>query len=96
MKGKRVYEVSNLDTGERYFVTGWEEGKDKTDKSAIKEAMKLNGVITMGVCCIVRPTRLIEKPMKDISPVDEIGKMFDSIKEKEELLARIKKIEEIK
>jgi len=60
------FQVANIDTEEIYFVSGWEEGRDSTDKSAIQEAIKLNDTITMG--------KVIVTPIRFTDILDELNK----------------------
>ncbi len=57
MKRKNAkFEVSDIDSGEVYYVKSWHEGRGDTAKSAIQEAEKYDVVVTMGhtVVCPVR------------------------------------------
>lgn len=53
---QQTYEVNDLTNNSRYFVTSWKQGRDETDRSAIKSAIEHDDVITMGKV-IVSPVK---------------------------------------
>lgn len=48
MKSKTKVQIHDCVTGENYMATCEKDCKDETDRSAYKEAVRLNDVITMG------------------------------------------------
>lgn len=52
LDAQRKYRISDTRTGTSYIVCAPLEAKDKTDKSAVEEAIRRNTVIQMGSVCV--------------------------------------------
>lgn len=52
MNLKKSFIVNDLSKGTRYQVQSWEEGRDETDRHAIRMAQEHNDVITLGMVIV--------------------------------------------
>ena len=71
-----VVMISDLDNETAYFAEGVSDTKSNVDKSAYKEAVKLNDVITMGKTIATPEKYFSSKDKRNYSRYGN-GRMFD-------------------